>query len=98
MFARMLATEADLALLDEPTAAMDMVAESDALQQLASLAHEHDMAVVCISHALNITEKHVDDILLLDRATGEIVFDERDRVLEHAAYQRLLRGEKTDAS
>jgi len=98
MFARMLATEADVALLDEPTAAMDVVAEGDALQLLASLTRKHDMATVCISHALSVAEKHVDDILLLDRATGEVVFDERDRVLVHPAYQRLLRGEKVDAS
>ena len=97
MFARMLATQAELALLDEPTAAMDIAAENEAMTRLASLARENDIAIVCISHALRIAEEHADDILLFDRSNEEVVFGERNEVLKSAAYDRLLRGDKVDA-
>jgi len=97
MLARMLATETELALLDEPTAAMDVIAERQAVQRLIELCRQHDIAVVCVSHALNVAEKFADDILLFDRARGEVVFDKREAVLAHAAYQRLVRGDEGDA-
>ncbi|MCA9621892.1 MAG: metal ABC transporter ATP-binding protein [Myxococcales bacterium] len=93
MFARMLATEADLALLDEPTAAMDYVAEREAMDQLAHLAKAHDIAVVLISHALDIAERHADDILFFDRVAGEVVFGPKAEVMESPIYRRHLRGE-----
>jgi zinc transport system ATP-binding protein len=93
MFARMLATEAELALLDEPTAAMDVVAEQEAMQQLAKLAREHGIAVVIISHALSIAERYADDLLLFDRRAQQVHFGTRDQVLASEAYRRLLEGD-----
>ena len=98
MFARMLATEADLALLDEPTAAMDLVAERDAMDLLARLAREHDIAVVMISHAHDVADRHADDVLLLDRAAEEVVFGGRAEVLGSEAYRRHLAGGREDGS
>ena len=97
MVARMLATEAELALLDEPTAAMDVVAERDTMQRLTDLCRQHGIAVVCISHSLNVAEKYADDILLFDHARGEVLFDERELMLAHGAYQRLVQGDRGDA-
>ena len=97
MFARMLATEADLALLDEPTAAMDYVAEREAMDRLAELAREHDIAVVLISHALDVAERHADEVLFFDRVAQKVMFGPRDEVLGTAIYRRHLRGEKLDA-
>jgi zinc transport system ATP-binding protein len=66
LFARMLASEGELALLDEPTAAMDPVAEREAYQRLARLAHEKQRAVVVISHSLGVAARYADDLLWLD--------------------------------
>jgi len=97
MFARMLATEADLALLDEPTAAMDYLAEREAMDRLAQLARDHDIAVVLISHALDVAERHADEVLFFDRVSQKVVFGPRDDVLGTDVYRRHLRGEKLDA-
>ena len=72
LFARMLATDAELALLDEPTAAMDPVAERDAYRRLARLAHEKQLAVVVISHSLGVAARFADELLWLD-AEGQKV-------------------------
>jgi manganese/iron transport system ATP-binding protein len=96
MFARMLATEADLALLDEPTAAMDYVAEREAMDLLAQLARDHDIAVVLISHALDVAERHADDVLFFDRVAQKVQFGPRAEVLRDEVYRRHLRGEKLD--
>ena len=76
---------------------MDVIAERQAVQRLIELCRQHDIAVVCVSHALNVAEKFADDILLFDRARGEVVFDKREAVLAHAAYHRLVRGDEGDA-
>lgn len=94
MFARMLATEAELAMLDEPSAAMDVVAERDSFERLAHLARDHNIAVLCVSHALSIAEEYADDVLLFDRTGNEVVFGPRDEVVGSEAHKRLLRGAK----
>jgi zinc transport system ATP-binding protein len=98
MFARMLATEAELALLDEPTAAMDLVSENDAMDRLARLAREHAIAVVVISHTAHVAEEHADDILLFDRMAGEVLFGPRDEVLESDAYRRYRLGQRAETN
>jgi zinc transport system ATP-binding protein len=96
MFARMLATEAELAMLDEPSAAMDVVAERDAFERLALLAAEHSIAVLCVSHALSVAEDYADDVLLFDRGAQEVMFGPREEVLESDAHARLIHGAKRD--
>lgn len=88
LFARMLASEPDLALLDEPTSAMDMVAERDAIHLLARLARSRGMAVVLVSHAVDVAASHADRILLLDRVARQVVLGPRDEVLGSEAYRR----------
>jgi zinc transport system ATP-binding protein len=90
-FARMLASEADLALLDEPTAAMDVEAQHKALEKLAEASHERNTAVVIISHALDLARQHADHILLLDRTNQRIVYGTRDDVVHDTSYLRLYR-------
>jgi zinc transport system ATP-binding protein len=88
LFARMLASEPDLALLDEPTSAMDVVAERDAIHLLARLARTRRMAVVLVSHAVDIAASHADRILLVDRVAKQVVLGPRDEVLASEAYLR----------
>ncbi len=87
LFARMLATDAQLALLDEPTAAMDPVAERDAYRRLARLAHERRLAVVVISHALGVAARFADELLWLDREGQHVLHGTPDEVLADPAFR-----------
>ncbi len=81
LFARMLATDGELALLDEPTAAMDPVAERDAYRRLARLAHEKHLAVVVISHSLGVAARFADELLWLDSEGQKVRHGTPDEVL-----------------
>lgn len=66
-FARLWAAPADLAVLDEPTAAMDPRAADEAMQLLDELVHEHGTSVIFVSHSLELAVGHADRIWVLDR-------------------------------
>lgn len=83
LFARMLATEAELVLCDEPTAAMDPVAEREAYARLRRLAHEHGLGVVVISHAVGAAARVADELLWMDRELGLVVHGPTAEVLAH---------------
>lgn len=70
LFARLLVSATDLAVLDEPTASMDMASEKRAYERMASLAHEHDMAVLVVTHTIGAAALHADDVLFVDRGEG----------------------------
>jgi zinc transport system ATP-binding protein len=96
-FARMLATEADLALLDEPTAAMDAIAEREAIQRLTSLTSTRNMAVIVVSHSLDLAAERADKILLFDREYQEVHYGDRAAVSNREAFNRQRAG-RTEAS
>jgi zinc transport system ATP-binding protein len=87
LFARMLATDAELALLDEPTAAMDPVSERDAYRRLAELAHARGLGVVVVSHALGVAARYADELMWLDREGGHVVHGAPEQVMAHPAFQ-----------
>jgi zinc transport system ATP-binding protein len=88
LLARMLATEADLALLDEPTSAMDLVAEQETLAVLARQARERDMAVVIVTHVIGAASRHADQLLFLDRDDSIVLHGAPAEVTTHTAYLR----------
>jgi zinc transport system ATP-binding protein len=88
LLARMLAAEPHVGFLDEPTAAMDAVAEEQAIAHLARLAHERDMAIVVISHVLGLASRFADDVVFLDRDDGVIVTGPPATVFEHPSFRR----------
>ena len=68
LLARVLATEADFVLLDEPTAAMDAVAERETMQRLAELTRgPRRLAVVVVSHDMHVAAEFADQLLFVDR-------------------------------
>ena len=73
LFARVAVGEPDLALLDEPTSAMDLVAERESFELIARLAAELRLSVVIVSHYLGVVRKFADRALLLDRELGSVV-------------------------
>ena len=66
LFARMLAGDADVAFLDEPTAAIDAAGERAVYATLRGLAHERGLAIVVVTHAVSAALGASDEVLLLD--------------------------------
>jgi len=92
LFARLLASEADLVFADEPTASMDVAAERAAYDQLAHLARKHGVGVVIVTHTLSMAERVADKVLFVDRGNqedqGVAVFGRPQEVCNHPLYQR----------
>jgi len=80
LLARVIASEAEFVLLDEPTAAMDAVAEKQTMERLVRLAREQNMAVVVVSHDLSLAARHADAMVFLDRETPAIIVGDAQTV------------------
>ena len=87
LFARVSASDAELALLDEPTSAMDAVAEREAFELLDALRARRQTAIVVVSHYLGLARDFADRVLLLDRDTPAVVCGTPDEVFSHAAFR-----------
>lgn len=88
LLARMLAAEPDVGFLDEPTAAMDAVAEEETLAHLSHLAHHRQMAIVVISHVLGLAARLADEVVFLDRDDGVVVNGAPVAVFAHPSFRR----------
>ncbi len=88
LLARLIATEADMVLLDEPTAAMDAVAERETMQRLCSLARQRGLGVVVVCHDLEVAAEHADVLFFVDRETSAFVVGDARTVFCHPAFRR----------
>ena len=92
MIAMALACKPRLLLADEPTTALDVTLRQQILDLLGSLQKSHHMAVLLITHDLNIVRKFADRIAVMEN--GRIV--EHGTVAavfanpQHAYTQKLL--------
>jgi iron complex transport system ATP-binding protein len=70
--AALLAQDADLVLLDEPSSHLDLVHQIAALDVLARLTREHGKAVVMVLHDLHLAVRYADHAIALGggRATA----------------------------
>ncbi|MCB9556867.1 MAG: metal ABC transporter ATP-binding protein [Deltaproteobacteria bacterium] len=89
LIARLLASRPRLAVLDEPTSAMDATTASSTLELMRELASEQDLAVLLISHQVNAVVHVADHTLFLDRATQTVVQGDTDQVYQHPLFNRL---------
>lgn len=92
LFARVLASEADLALLDEPTAAMDAVFQGEVMARLHLMARERSMAVLVVTHALTMLSENTDAIVFLDAEAQAVSVGPREEVLQSEAFLRRFQG------
>jgi iron complex transport system ATP-binding protein len=88
--ARALAQEARIVILDEPTAALDIGHQQQALELLDELRDESELTLVAAMHDLTLAAQYADRMVLLD--AGRIVADgspadvlTEDRIAEHYA-------------
>jgi microcin C transport system ATP-binding protein len=71
MIAMGLANRPDLFIADEPTTALDVTVQAQILTLLKDLQQRHAMAMLFITHDLNIVRKLADDVAVMRH--GEIV-------------------------
>ena len=65
LFARALAQQPRVLLLDEPTASLDLRYQAETLLLARSLAHENGLAVLAVLHDVNLAAAHCDSLVLL---------------------------------
>jgi len=66
LIAQMLAGDAEVAFLDEPTAAMDATSERTTYRRLRELVHARGMAAVVVTHAVAVAAPFADHIAFFD--------------------------------
>ena len=71
MIARALAQQPSLMLLDEPTSHLDIRNQLLIYNMMTRLAHDWNMAVICVAHDINVAAQHADDLLLMRQ--GEVL-------------------------
>jgi len=71
MIAMALANRPDLFIADEPTTALDVTVQAQILNLLKELQARHGMAMLFITHDLNIVRKVADDVAVMQK--GKIV-------------------------
>jgi iron complex transport system ATP-binding protein len=67
--ARALAQGGEAVVLDEPTTFLDIAHEMGVFELLSRLAHDEGLAVLLVSHQLNLVARFADHMVLLHRGT-----------------------------
>ena len=65
MIAMALAQQPDILIADEPTTALDVTLQHEILALLDNLKHQHDMAMILISHDLNLVRRYSDEVIVM---------------------------------
>ncbi len=65
MIARALAQQPQVLLLDEPTSHLDMKNQVAIYRMLRRVAHDWPMAVICVSHDINMASQFADELVLM---------------------------------
>ncbi len=91
MIAMVLAQQPDILIADEPTTALDVTLQHEILALLNELKHQHNMAMILISHDLNLVRRYSDEIIVMrqgqtiEQGQTSAVFDQ-----PKADYTRTL--------
>jgi oligopeptide/dipeptide ABC transporter ATP-binding protein len=80
MIAIALSCDPKLLIADEPTTALDVTVQASVLDLLDDLRHEHDMAMIIITHDMGVVAEAADDIVVM--YAGQVV--------EHAGVLELF--------
>ncbi|MGP9491199.1 ABC transporter ATP-binding protein [Psychrobacter sp. AOP7-B1-24] len=65
MIAMALAQRPDILIADEPTTALDVTLQHEILELLDDLKRQHNMAMMLISHDLNLVRRYSDDVIVM---------------------------------
>ncbi len=92
MIAIALSCDPKLLIADEPTTALDVTVQASVLDLLDDLRHEHEMAMIIITHDMGVVAEAADDIIVMyagqvvEHATTLDLFDNP----EHPYTEALL--------
>lgn len=65
MIAMALAQQPDILIADEPTTALDVTLQHEILELLDNLKRQHNMAMILISHDLNLVKRYSDEVIVM---------------------------------
>ena len=71
MIAAALALDPDVLIADEPTTALDVILQAQVLNLLKQLIQKRNMAMILISHDLNLVKRYADHVVVMNQ--GEVV-------------------------
>lgn len=86
MIAMALAQRPEILIADEPTTALDVTLQHDILTLLNRLKAEYGMAMILISHDLNLVRRYSDNIIVMRQG----------RVVEQGATEALFANPQAD--
>jgi len=78
----------DLLLLDEPVSGIDQNGMEMFYDMVSDLRKNYDLSIILVSHDLDITGKHADRVILLNRTV--IANGSPQEVYGHAGFRRLF--------
>ena len=70
LLAKALVHQPQVLVLDEPTSAMDLLAERRTFELIDRLRHERQLAVLVVSHHLGVIASRATDVLVVDKDDG----------------------------
>jgi microcin C transport system ATP-binding protein len=66
-----LALDPDILIADEPTTALDVTLQAQILHLLKSLQQSRNMAMILISHDLNLVRRYADQVIVMNKGVVE---------------------------
>lgn len=71
MIAMALALDPEILIADEPTTALDVTLQAQILNLLKSLQQQRNMAIILISHDLNLVKRYADQVIVMNQGIVE---------------------------
>ncbi|NHB57817.1 ABC transporter ATP-binding protein [Acinetobacter sp. 194] len=71
MIAAALALDPEIIIADEPTTALDVTIQTQVLNLLQLLIQNRNMAMILISHDLNLVKRYADDVIVMNQGKVE---------------------------
>jgi microcin C transport system ATP-binding protein len=71
MIAMALALDPDILIADEPTTALDVTVQAQILNLLKSLQTQRQMAMILVSHDLNLVKRYADQVIVMNQGRVE---------------------------
>lgn len=71
MIAMALALDPDILIADEPTTALDVTLQAQILKLLKFLQQSRNMAMILISHDLNLVHRYADQVIVMNKGVVE---------------------------
>jgi ABC-type Mn2+/Zn2+ transport system ATPase subunit len=87
LMARAMASAPDVLLLDEPTSAMDPMAEHKIYDLIERLREERSLSVIIASHSLAVLPAIATHVVFMDRDDQIVIAGERSSVLSEPRFQ-----------